>query len=125
MDDKLVHEIHQLHDQVCDALGNPSRVLILYALRDQPRFVTDMALELDIPQSSVSRHLKVLRDRGLVLPRREGAAVYYELTDMRVIEALDLLRGIMTDRLHRQVEIAEGEFGGKRPRDPADDKASE
>ncbi len=71
MDDKLVHEIHQLHDQVCDALGNPSRVLILYALRDQPRFVTDMALELDIPQSSVSRHLKVLRDRGLYPPSPE------------------------------------------------------
>lgn len=113
MEDKLVNEIYLLHDQVCDALDNPCRVMILYALRDHPRFVTDMAAELDLPQSSVSRHLKVLRDRGLVLPRREGTAVYYELTDLRVLEALDLLRGIMADRLVRQAQIAYGEFSPK------------
>lgn len=124
MEDKLVNEIHLLHDQVCDALGNPCRVMILYALREHPRFVTDMAAELDLPQSSVSRHLKVLRDRGLVLPRREGSAVYYELTDMRVLEALDLLRGIMTDRLHRQAEIADGEFGMKHKPDPPMERVS-
>ncbi len=111
MENTLVQEIYLLHDQVCDALGNPCRVLILYALRDHPRYVTDMAEELDLPQSSVSRHLKVLRDRGLVLPRRDGPAVYYHLADHRVIEALDLLRGIMSDRLHKQVKIADAAYG--------------
>ncbi|MFN8527339.1 MAG: metalloregulator ArsR/SmtB family transcription factor [Anaerolineae bacterium] len=105
MDAKLVKEITLLHDQVCDALSNPLRLLILYSLADQPRYVTDLADDLGVPQSSVSRHLKVLRDRGLVSPRREGMSVYYELTDRRVIQSLDLLRGIMTDRVRRHAEI--------------------
>ncbi len=107
MENKLIQEIQLLHEQVCDALGNPCRVMILYALRDRPRFVTDMAVELELPQSSVSRHLKVLRDSGLVHPQRDGSAVYYHLTDHRVIEALDLLRGIMSDRLVKQAKIAD------------------
>jgi ArsR family transcriptional regulator len=105
VDAKLVKEIFLLHDQVCAALGNPHRLLILYTLRMQPRYVTDMAAELDMPQSSVSRHLKVLRDCGLVVTRRAGPAVYYELADSRVIEALELLRALMSDRLQQQARI--------------------
>ena len=124
MEEKLIHEINLLHEQVCDALDNPVRVMILYSLRSHPRFVTDIADELRLPQSSVSRHLKVLRDRGLVLPRRVGSAVYYELTDLRVLQALDLLRDIMSDRLHRQAEIADAEFGAQRYTTDASEAAS-
>lgn len=110
MDEKLVKEIFLLHEQVCDALGNPHRLLILYTLREQPRYVTDIAAELNIPQSSVSRHLKVLRDRGLVITRREGPAVFYALTDIRVITALELLREMLYDRLHQQAQITSADF---------------
>ncbi|MCC6612846.1 MAG: winged helix-turn-helix transcriptional regulator [Anaerolineae bacterium] len=114
MDEKLVTEIYLLHEQVCSALGNPHRLLILYALHEQPRYVTDLAEVLDIPQSSVSRHLKVLRDRGLVVTRREGPAVYYALGDTRVIDALELLREMLYDRIHKQVQITDGQYRGKR-----------
>ncbi|MBK8025793.1 MAG: winged helix-turn-helix transcriptional regulator [Chloroflexi bacterium] len=114
MEKKLVNTVHLLHDRVCDALGNPCRVMILNALREHHRSVTDMATDLSFPQSSVSRHLRVLRDRGLVSPRREGSAVYYERTDMRVIEVLDLLHDIMTDRLNRLVASVDGEYTTKR-----------
>lgn len=105
MDEKLVKEIFLLHEQVCGALGNPHRLLILYTLRDQPRYVNEMAAELDMPQSSVSRHLKVLRDRGLVVTQRVGPAVRYALADTRVTDALELLRGMMHDRLQAQSQI--------------------
>jgi len=111
MDQELVKEIYLLHDQVCDALGNPCRLMILYALNGGRRYVTDLAAELHVPQSTVSRHLKVLRDRGLVVPRREGPAVFYELADKRIIEALDLLRSTMYDRLQQQVQIADAGSG--------------
>ncbi|MBK8021156.1 MAG: winged helix-turn-helix transcriptional regulator [Chloroflexi bacterium] len=123
MEEKLSSEIYLLHDQICDALGNPCRVLILYTLRDHPRFVTDIADELAVPQSSVSRHLKVLRDRGLVYSRRKGAAVYYALGDPRVLQALDLLRGVMTDHLYQQLQLATSEFGMTRQADAVSDLA--
>jgi ArsR family transcriptional regulator len=57
---------------------------------------------LDLPQPTVSRHLKVLRERGLVTSEREGQAVSYSLRDNRIIDALDLLRAILADRLQSQ-----------------------
>ena len=76
--------------------------VILYTLADGPRTVTDLAETLELSQPAVSRHLKVLRERGMVIPTRLGPSVEYRLADLRLIEALDLLRAAMRDHLsHR------------------------
>jgi DNA-binding transcriptional ArsR family regulator len=107
MDAQLVNEIELLYEQVCHALSDPKRLIILYALSKQPRYVSELATELDIPQPTVSRHLKILRERSLVATTREGNAVYYSLTDDRLIDALDLLRGVLRDRVLRQAQLVE------------------
>lgn len=107
MDDELVKELHLLHEQVCDALGSPIRLMIFYALSRESRYVSDLAEELNLPQPTVSRHLKVLRERGLVTTRREGPAVYYVLADERVMDALEIMRDVLRDRLRRQAQITD------------------
>lgn len=99
MDQQFTQEISLLHDQVCSALGDPSRLLILYALRDHPWSVGALADELSLPQSSLSRHLKILRDRALVNTTRQGTTIYYTLADDRLVQALELLRGVLRDRV--------------------------
>jgi len=95
-------ELNLLHAHVCQALSDPTRLQILYALHEQPRNVTAMAKTLDIPQSTISRHLAVLRQRSLVTSQRNGMAVTYYLSDSRVIEVLDLMRAILRDVLQQQ-----------------------
>lgn len=107
MDMNLIREIYLLHEQVCDALSSPIRIMILYALSHQSRYVIDLAAELDLPQPTVSRHLKVLRERGLVTARREGPSVYYALGDERIIDALELMRGVLRDRLLEQTRLTD------------------
>lgn len=107
MDELLVQEIELLYSRVCHALGDPKRLMILYALSQGPRYVGELATELDLPQPTVSRHLKILRDRCLVTASREGTAVSYSLTDERVIQALDLLRGVLRDRIMEQARLVE------------------
>lgn len=107
MDGELIKELNLLHEQVCDALGSPIRLMIFYALNSRSRYVTDLAEELGLPQSTVSRHLRVLRERGLVIAQREGPAVLYALADERVMEALELMRTVLRDRLHKQAQITE------------------
>jgi len=104
-------EVNLLHAQICQALADPKRILLLYALADEPRRVNDLAEALDMPQPTVSHHLKVLRERGLVSTRREGSAIYYSLTDRRVIQALDLLREVLADLLAHRANLAE-QLGG-------------
>ncbi|MEW5985094.1 MAG: metalloregulator ArsR/SmtB family transcription factor [Chloroflexota bacterium] len=98
----LLQELNLLHANVCQALADPKRILILYALAERPRHVSALAEALDIPQPTVSRHLALLRQQSLVLTMREGPAVVYRLADPRIIEALDTMRAVLIGALERQ-----------------------
>jgi ArsR family transcriptional regulator len=104
---RLEQEVNLLHAHVCQALADPKRILILYALADGPKYVSALADSLNIPQPTISRHLKVLRERSLVTTERDGSAVYYSLTDKRVIDALDLLRAVLADTLTQQAQLVQ------------------
>jgi ArsR family transcriptional regulator len=101
----LRREVHQLHAEICHAISDPNRILILYELREGPRNVGELAENLSLSQPTVSRHLKVLRDRRMVLAEREGTNVYYTLADQRVIEALNLLREVLTAVLDQRTAL--------------------
>ncbi len=101
----LKQEITQLEANFCAALSDPSRLLILYALSEGPRNVTELANEHGLNQPTTSRHLKVLRERGLVHTVRTGTVITYHLSDTRLIQALDLLRSAMRDRLAHQASL--------------------
>ncbi|NWG08028.1 MAG: winged helix-turn-helix transcriptional regulator [Chloroflexi bacterium] len=95
----LTLEVSELEANLCYAFVDPTRILILYALNEQPLNVTELTNELGLPQSKTSRHLKVLRDHGLVRTKRHGVSITYELADCRLIEALNLLRAVLHDQL--------------------------
>jgi len=103
----LQQEISQLEADFCSALSDPNRLLILYALNDSPLNVTEITNELDLNQPTISRHLKVLRERGLVHTTRQGTSITYHISDKRLIQALDLLRTVMRDRLVYQAGLME------------------
>lgn len=105
MEPTLIEEVNLLHAQMCQGLADPTRILILYLLADTPRYVSELADTLDVKQPTVSHHLKVLRERGLVTTTREGNAIRYELRDRRIVEALDLLREVMGDILSEQAKL--------------------
>lgn len=105
MEQTLIEEVNLLHAQMCQGLADPTRILILYLLADNGRYVSELADVLEIRQPTVSHHLKVLRERGLVTTTREGNAILYELRDHRVVEALDLLRAVMGDMLSEQARL--------------------
>lgn len=107
MDTNLRAEIDRLHAQVCNGLADPNRILILYTLSEKKYNVSDLARTLELPQSTVSRHLKVLRERDMVLAQREGQSVYYSLADKRIIQALDLLRAMLASSLENQGALAQ------------------
>jgi ArsR family transcriptional regulator len=103
----LAQEVTQLHADICSALADPRRILLLYALAEQPRNVNDLANEIGISQPATSRHLKLLRERGLVTATRDGANVEYSINDRRLIEALDLLRAVLRDRLAHSASLVD------------------
>ena len=96
--ESLRQELDRLHASVCKGLADPKRLLIIHVLRDGPLSVSELTEMLDLPQSNVSQHLGILRDKGLVTSRREGQFVYYSLTSAKLVEAMDLLREVMMEQ---------------------------
>jgi len=103
----LAQEVSRLEADLCSALADPTRILILYSLGEKPRNVNELAAELGITQPSTSRHLKILRDRRLVQTERQGTSITYEISDQRLLQALDLLRSVLRDRIAYNANLME------------------
>lgn len=104
---QLTEEVSQLHADICSALADPKRILMIYALAERPRSVNDLADELGLSQPATSRNLKVLRERGLVTSLRQGTTLVYRLTDLRLVDALNMLRTVLRDRLTHNANLME------------------
>lgn len=68
------------------ALGDPTRVKIIYALLNTELCVHDLCVVLDMNQSAVSHQLRYLRNVRMVKRRKEGKTVYYSIDDDHVKE---------------------------------------
>ena len=72
-------------------LGDPTRVQILYALVEVGELcVCDLAAVVDVPETSISHALRLLRTAGVVRNRKNGRMVYYSLSDAHVRRLLDV-----------------------------------
>jgi len=78
------------------AMADPCRLKILKLLREGELCVCEIMTALNRPQSSISHHLSILRDSGLIKERKDGKWSHYRLSDGAVIEMMNqvrLLRG--------------------------------
>lgn len=71
------------------ALGDPTRIRIIQALRQQELCVCDLCQVLDMSQSAISHQLRVLRNLRLVKFRKSGKNVYYSLDDEHIVQLFD------------------------------------
>jgi DNA-binding transcriptional ArsR family regulator len=105
--DNLREEVVRMHAQLCSGISDPNRILIIYNLAENPKCVNDLASSLDLSQPSVSRHLKIMRDCGIVRAYRDGQSMIYSLADKRIMQALDILRKVMADSIADQAALVQ------------------
>ncbi len=99
--------IWSLQSEVMKILASPRRLEILHLLAGEPKEVGRLAEEMGITQPNVSQHLAVMRAAGIVEAQRDGREVRYHLTDPEVIDACNLMRGVLMRRLARLGELSE------------------
>ena len=100
-------ELALFHAEICGALADSTRIALLYELADGEKNVSQLTEAVGHTQPTVSRHLKTLRERGMLRATRVGGHVFYSLTDARVIQALDLLRAVMGQILSERERLAQ------------------
>lgn len=77
--------------ELCKAIGNETRYQIILLLRENTQFCGDLVTELGMAQSTVSHHLKILRNAGIVLAEDRGSWVCYRLNPEVFEELQDIV----------------------------------
>ena len=98
-----VESAHRLKARVFYALSDPIRLEILEFLREGEKCVCEIMPCLNLVQPVVSRHLKILRDSGLVRCRKEGNKRLYSVTDLRVFGLVDALSPALAELLTKEI----------------------
>ena len=98
--------LFELHAEVCKIFSHPKRLQIIEALRDHELTVSEVVDHLGIPKANVSQHLAVLRQKRVVMTRREGLNIYYRIANPKIIQACDLMRQVLVEQLEEGERLA-------------------
>lgn len=108
----MKQQIYNLHADLCGMMASPKRLAIMESLHAGERSVSSIAEELEVSVSTVSQHLRLLRDKHVVVARKDAQTVYYRIRDPRMIEACEIIRSVLLDGIKAQGIMTAG---------PADD----
>jgi len=95
-------EHYRARANVAKAMGHPSRMLVLDALREGEMCVCDLTELVRADQSTVSRHLAILKGAGLIGDRKEGAQVFYHLKVGCLEGFFQCIESVLLESLQRQ-----------------------
>ncbi len=93
-------DTHQQVTQLFQILSHPARLRILDELRRDEACVCHLQAVLGRPQAYVSQQLRVLREAGVVVDRKDGQLVYYQLNDPQIAQLLEIVLGPAGERTH-------------------------
>ena len=92
-------KVYELQADICQTLANPKRLQIVGLLKHGEVSVGEMVKAMGIPKANVSQHLSIMRQKGIIISRREGTTVYYKLASPKITEACSIMRDVLLSLL--------------------------
>lgn len=96
-----------LKSDILAALAHPNRIRIVELLKNEVKCNCEIAPELELEQSNLSRHMKILVQEGIVLSWKEGLRVNYKIADKRIFEILAIAGDVARKQAEARVEVLE------------------
>ena len=98
--------IFELQADICQTLANPKRLQIVNLLKQGEVSAGSMAEAMGIAKANLSQHLSIMRQKGILIARREGTAVYYRLASPRITAACTIMKEVLMDLLEGQETLS-------------------
>ncbi|UCD06075.1 MAG: winged helix-turn-helix transcriptional regulator [candidate division WOR-3 bacterium] len=98
-------EMAEIKAAAFSALAHPLRLKILDKLRDGPCCVCKITPYVGGEQSNVSHHLAILRKSNIVRSEKRGLEVWYEVTDRKIFDIVDLMNNCVITHLRNTQDI--------------------
>ena len=100
--------IFEIQADLCKCMSSAARIEIVHVLRDGPQQVSEIARNTGHTQVTISRHLGVLRNGGIVTAHRHGQDVSYQIANPKIVEICDLMREFLAAEASRRSKLVEG-----------------
>lgn len=102
----MEQKLYELHASMCQVFTSPKRLEVLNLLRDKELSVGELAKLAKIRQANLSQHLSILREKGIVKTRRAGTTIYYSLANPKIIDAFDIIREMLLEKLAQAEKLS-------------------
>ena len=99
--------IFRQHAAFCSVFNDEKRLRIVWFLREGERTVGEIAEHLGITAQNASQHLRIMRNRGALLSRREGQFIHYRIANPKFVQGAQLIREGLLEELARLGRRAE------------------
>ncbi len=101
-------QIYRLHARLCRTFSNPLRLEVIDVLRDGELTVSELARRAGAGLTTMSQHLALMREQGVLMTRRDGVSVYYRIANPKMLDAFDLLRQVLRERIEEEHTLVTG-----------------
>ncbi len=98
-------QIYAYHAEMCKVFSHPKRLELINLLREKEMSAGELGEKLGLAPANLSQHLTMMRERRILVSRKEGNAVYYRITNPRLLEAFDMLREILFEQIRQDAAL--------------------
>ncbi len=101
MDDR----IYIYHAEMCKGFSHPKRLELIDVLRDKEMSVNELAERLGLAPANLSQHLAMMRERRILVARKEGNLVYYRIANLKLLQVCDMLREMLFEQIRQDAAL--------------------
>ena len=98
-------QIYAYHAEMCQVFSHPKRLEVINILRDGEMTVTELSQKLELTPGNLSQHLSMMKERHILLSRKEGNLVYYRIANPKLIRCFDMMREMLFEQIRQDAAL--------------------
>ena len=102
--------IYVYHAEMCQVFSHPKRLEVINVLRDGEMTVTELSQKLGLSLGNLSQHLSMMKERHVLLSRKEGNMVYYRIANPKLIRCFDMMREMLFEQIRQDAALIEAKI---------------
>ncbi|MBN1496531.1 MAG: winged helix-turn-helix transcriptional regulator [Spirochaetes bacterium] len=106
MEQKLATQ-YEARANILKAMGHPTRLFIIEEINRAERCVNELTEMVGADVSTVSKHLSVLKNAGLVIDEKRGTSIYYRLCCPCVLDFISCIETVLKTNAEKQMDIVQ------------------
>lgn len=101
----MENQIYAYHAEMCQVFSHPKRLEAIDLLRHGEMTVSELSQKLALSPGNLSQHLSMMKDRHILLTRKEGNQVYYRIANPKLIQCFEMMQEMLFEQIRRDAAL--------------------